>query len=153
LARRRYGIVLHPPETMKRVGSVILLAAVGTLAVFVAMPHSDVGFLHAEETEVDEPPTVSEADLQMYIKVYSAMQDDHDLVIDSAIKPYGVTLEDFRQIERRIQGEARLVERVRQALLEHAKERSAFAQAVGTPSAPAAAAPLPTAKKKKDKKK
>ena len=130
----------------------MLLLAFGTLGVLLAVFHFDIGFLQAEETDVNEPPAVSEADLQMYIKVYSAMQDDHDLIIDSAIKPYDVTLDDFRQIERRIQGEPRLVERVRQALLEHAKERSAFAQSVGTPTTRVPVA-TPAAKKKKGKRK
>ena len=107
----------------------LLLIVVLGAGVFVFHPQ-------AEEVESTEPPPVSESDLQMYIKVYTAMQDDHDLTIEDAIKPYNVSLGDFRQIERRIQGEARLVERVRQALLEHVKEHSVFAQSL-TPPAPA----------------
>ena len=112
----------------------LLLIVVLGAGVFVFHPQ-------AEEVESTEPPPVSESDLQMYLKVYTAMQDDHDLTIEEAIKPYNVSLDDFRQIERRIQGEARLVERVRQALLDHVKEHSVFAQSL-TPPAPAAT-PVP----------
>jgi hypothetical protein len=77
----------------------------------------------------------------MYIKVYTAMQDDHDLTIENAIKAYNVSLDEFRQIERRIQAESRLVERVRQALLDHVKEHSVFAQSMATPSPTATPAP------------
>ncbi len=120
----------------RRFRFLLILLAIGTLGIGVFVFHPQ-----AEEVESIEPPPVSESDLQMYIKVYTAMQDDHDLTIEEAIKPYNVSLDDFRQIERHIQNEARLVERVRQALLEHVKEHSVFAQSL-TP-APPAATPVP----------
>ena len=128
----------------RRFRFVLLLLAVATLGlvVFVFRPQ-------AEEVEHSEPPPVSETDLQMYIKVYTAMQDDHDVTIEEAIKPYNISLDDFRQVERRIQGESRLVERVRQALLDHVKDHSVFAQSVGTPSPSATPAPQRTRKPKK----
>ena len=64
------------------------LAAVGVLAT-VFRPQ-------AEEVSESEPPSVSESDLQLYIKVYAAMQDDHDLMIENAIKPSQMSLDDFR---------------------------------------------------------
>ena len=85
----------------KRFRFLLLLLAVGTLGVLVFVFHPQ-----AEEVEHTEPPPVSESDLQMYIKVYTAMQDDHDLTIEEAIKPYNISLDDFRQIERRIQAES-----------------------------------------------
>ena len=129
----------------KRIGFVLLLAALGTAGAFVVGYHPQ-----AEEVEESEPPSVSEADLQLYIKVYSAMQDDHDLTIDNAIKPYQISLEDFRHLEQRIQNQSRMVERVRQALLEHAKEHSVFAQSDATPSpSPASPAGHKSHRKKK----
>ncbi len=122
----------------KRIRFLLLLIIVGALGVLPVVFHP-----RAEELEENETPTVSEADLQVYIKVYCAMLDDHDLTIDNAIKPYKISLDDFRQMERRIQGQSRLVERVRQALLDHAKEHSAFAQWAPTPSP----APSPGANK------
>jgi hypothetical protein len=126
----------------KRFRSLLLLFAVGALGVLVFVFHPQ-----AEEVEHSEPPPVNETDVQMYIKVYTAMQDDHDLTIEDAIKPHAISLDDFRQIERRIQAESRLVERVRQTLLDHVKEHSVFAQSLTTPT-PAA---TPTAQKEQQK--
>ena len=106
----------------KRIRSVILLAALGTLGLVFFVFHPQ-----AEEVGDDEAPGVSEHDLDLYIKIYTAMQDDHDLTIDSAITPYSMSLDDFRQIERRIQSQQRSVDRVRESLLEHAKSHSVFA--------------------------
>ncbi len=113
----------------KRFRSVLVVIAFCALGLLVVVFRP-----HAEEVDETEAPAVSETDLQLYIKVYCAMLDDHDLTIDNAIKPYKVSLEDFRQLERRIQNQSRLVDRVRQALLDHAKEHSAFAQFPPTPS-------------------
>ena len=123
----------------KRFRSLLLLLGVGLLGVLVMVFRP-----HAQEIDDTSTPSVSEKDLQMYIDVYTAMQDDHDLTIDNAIKPFNVPLDDFRQTERRIQGEPRLVERVRDALLAHAKEHSAFALA---PTATPKSGPTPKAKK------
>ncbi len=118
-----------------RIRLVVLVAALGTFGFLVTAFHHP----RAEEVEDNEPPAVSEADLETYIKVYSAMQEDHDLTIDSAIKPYQMSLDDFRQLERRIQNQPRLVERVRQALFEQAKAHSVFAQASVSPTPEATA--------------
>ena len=102
-----------------------VLAVVGVLAT-VFRPQ-------AEEVGENEPPSVSESDLQLYIKVYGAMQEDHDLTIENAIKSQ-MSLDDFRQLERRIQNQPRLVERVREALLERVKANSTFALSTATPT-------------------
>jgi hypothetical protein len=114
---------------MTRTRFLLLLIACGLLATVLAVFHPA-----AEEVDEDEPSTVSESDLKMYIKVYTAMQDDHDLVIDSAIKPYQISLDDFRQLEQRIQSQPRLVERVREALLEDRRTHSVFAGPTPTPT-------------------
>src|SRR5437899_12849538 len=113
----------------KRIRFALLLAALGMGGLLVGVFRPQ-----AEEVEDSEAPAVSEADLQLYIKVYSAMQENHDLTIDSALTPYQMPLDDFRQLERRIQNQPRLVERVRQALLDQAKAHSVFAQALGSPT-------------------
>jgi len=109
---------------MRHIRFLSLLVALGTFGVMVAV------FRPAAE-EVDESNTeaVSDSDLQTYMKVYEAMQDDHDLTIDEAIKPYHISLDEFRQIERRVQNQPRLVDRVREALLEKARAHSVFAEA------------------------
>jgi hypothetical protein len=80
----------------------------------------------AQEVEEDDAANVSEAELNVYIDVYGAMQSDHDLTIEEALKRHGngMSLTEFREVERRIQRQDRLVERVRQALLAHARERA-----------------------------
>ena len=90
----------------------------------------------AQEADEPERPQVSEGEVQLYIDVYSAMQADHALTIDAALIPHNVPLERFRDIERRIQREQRLVDRVRQALLERAKNRSVSALAPGATATP-----------------
>jgi hypothetical protein len=113
----------------KRIRFVLLLITLGMAGVLLTVFRPQ-----AEEVEDSEAPAVSEADLQLYIKVYSAMQENHDLTIDSALAPYNMPLDDFRQLERRIQNQPRMVERVRQALLDQAKAHSVFAQALGSPT-------------------
>jgi ABC-type transport system involved in cytochrome bd biosynthesis fused ATPase/permease subunit len=108
---------------------VLFLVALGTLGLLLAGVKPQ-----AEEMESSEPAQVREDEIELYIKVYTAMQDDHDLTIENAIRPYQTSLESFRQVERRIQSQPRLVDRVRQALLEHAKANSVFAQSLGTPT-------------------
>lgn len=115
---------------MRRSRFLLLLIACGLLATMLAVFHPA-----AEEVDEGEPSTVSEADLKMYIAVYTAMQDNHDLVIENAIKPYHISLEDFRKLEQRIQSQPRLVERVREALLEDRRTHSIFAEFAPTPTA------------------
>jgi hypothetical protein len=114
---------------MTRTRFLLLLIACGLLATLLAVFHPA-----AEEVEEDEPSSVSESDLKMYINVYTAMQDDHDLVIDIALKPHQISLDNFRELEQRIQSQPRLVERVREALLEDRRTHSVFAGPVATPT-------------------
>lgn len=95
----------------------------------------------AEEVEEAPTPSVSEAELEIYIGVYKAMQADHGLPIEEAVRPYQMDLEAFRALERRVQANSRLVERVREALAEVARANSSLALSVLTPTPP----PTPTA--------
>lgn len=87
-----------------------------------------------EMEEVPTPPKLSEAELELYIAVYSAMQADHDLTIEAALTQRGVALDEFRRIERRVESEQRYVDRVRTALLNQAKSLDTW----GAPRAPQA---------------
>jgi len=71
-----------------------------------------------------EDPGVAEAEFELYLAVYNAMQDDHGLAIEEVLEPHGMNLQEFRGLERRIQKEQRYVDRVREELLEHAKNRT-----------------------------
>ena len=132
----------------KKLRSVILVSLAALFGLLVGVFHP-----HAQEIEEDEEAaTVSETDLQMYIKVYTAMQADHGLAIDTAIQPHAISLDDFRQIERRIQGDARMVERVRSSLLEYAKSHSALGETVTeTTPTPAPVAERPRGSKRSRK--
>jgi hypothetical protein len=95
----------------------------------------------AEEAPAVATPSVSDAELERYIAVYKAMQADHGLNIEEAIRPHGVSLEEFRLLERRIQENPRLVEKVRNALLEFARANSAVALAASPTPTPGKAKP------------
>ena len=113
------------------VGIGIVVAALGAFGIWNTADHGG-----AQEIEDNEAPKVRPDELELYIKVYKALQDDHDLTIENALPPYHTSLDDFRQIERRIQNDPRLVDKVRESLLEHARSRGAYARIVGTPTAP-----------------
>ncbi len=119
---------------MRRIGLgfwVLLLVA----GMYLASWHMDAP--QAEELPGSPTPSVSDAELNLYITVYKAMQEDHSLEIEAALREHQMDLETFRSLERRIQANPRLVEKVREALLEFARSRSAlaFSPATPTPSA------------------
>jgi hypothetical protein len=99
---------------------VVLAAAVAAAVGFTVHPQ-------AQEIAEEDESKVSEEEIKLYIEIYGAMQADHDLPIERALSEHaqGVTLDQFRELERRIQREESLVERVRKALLEQAKARAA----------------------------
>jgi hypothetical protein len=109
-------------STMFLLSGAVLLA--GLSIQFV--PHGERA-QNKMEAEEEETPGVTESELAVYIEVYKAMQSNHALTIEEALKPHGVSLEKFRASERRIQKEQRYVERVRKALLEYARSRAAAA--------------------------
>lgn len=91
------------------------------------------GFGLAQLAEPTAPLDVSEAELATYLDVYKAMQSDHAKQIEEAIEPHGISLSEFRDIERRVQRNSGLIDRVRRELLAHAQEVSIFGNAA-TPS-------------------
>lgn len=92
-------------------------------------PRTEAELLETAQSFSAEPAEqpVSDGDLQLYIDVYKAMQSDHSLDIEQAIAGREISIDNFRQLERRIQGKTPLVEKVRAALLEHAKQQAVFA--------------------------
>ena len=78
----------------------------------------------AQEAGDDTADQVTPSELQLYIDVYTAMQADHDLTLDSLLAEKGVPLAQFRNIERRVQKNDRLVHKVREALQAQAKARA-----------------------------
>ncbi|MFN8642970.1 MAG: hypothetical protein U0802_15435 [Candidatus Binatia bacterium] len=119
-----------------RVTSVVLgVAAVSALIgalLFGMRPEAQEPAAPADEVTPDE--------LQLYIDVYSTMQADHDLTIETVLVQKNVTLQQFRSVERRVQQQERLVHKVREALTAQAKARAEqiapmAARPPGTPAA------------------
>lgn len=111
----------------------LVIAALGSMAIWNL---ADRG--RAQEIEETEDAKVSPDELELYLRVYTALQDNHDLSIETAIQPYHISLQDFRQLEQRIQSDPRMVDRVREALLDHVRSRGVYARVIGT------ATPTPT---------
>jgi uncharacterized membrane protein YgaE (UPF0421/DUF939 family) len=115
MASRVYGMIFG-------VGAVGVL--VGAL-VFGLRPQAQ----EAHENPADD---VTPTELNLYIDVYTAMQADHDLTLEAVLTQKAVPLEQFRNIERRVQKQDRLVRKVRDALQAQAKAR---AEAMAVPAA------------------
>ncbi len=79
---------------------------------------------------------VTEAELEVYIDVYRSMQADRSLKIDDALADRGTSLSEFRNLERRVQLQGRLIKRVREALLEQAVENAALLAERGVDAVP-----------------
>jgi len=89
--------------------------------------------IQAQETPEAADARVTEEELQAYIDVYTSMQADRTLKIDGAVAAQHMTVPDFRRIERRVQAQRRLVQRVREAMLEQAKQNATSLTASGVP--------------------
>lgn len=120
-------------------GTVLGIAALGLLIgalVFGLRPQ-------AQEDSGSEADQVTPTELALYIDVYTAMQANHDLTLDAILAQKGVPLEQFRNIERRVQKQDRLVRKVREALQAQAKARGETLTPPAQGEAPAVNAPPP----------
>jgi len=117
--------------------AIIVAGLIGFLTV--GAPPVEIGEPVAQLVAGPPPKPVSDEELDIYLVVYKAMQSDRNLMIDAALVPHAMSLEDFRDIERRIQMRTTLVDRVRRELLAHAEEISIFEP--GTPTETETAAP------------
>ena len=59
---------------------------------------------------------VAESEFERYLRVLESMQADHSLGVDAATDRESMKVEEFRDIERRVQRNDVLVERVRESL-------------------------------------
>jgi len=99
-------------------------AAIATGIAFFSGASSPDVIMVQDSEEVAEEPAITEEELALYIDVYRSMQDDRSLKIEDAVVGKGTTVAEFRGIERRVQTQERLIKRVREALLEQAKENA-----------------------------
>ena len=110
--------------TARLVMGAVIGGAVAFVISVVGADSSPELVLQAQVMGADDEQRVSEEELALYIEVYTAMQGDRTLKIADAVAARETTLSTFRSIERRVQLQGRLVQRVREALLEHAKENA-----------------------------
>lgn len=75
----------------------------------------------AQEDAPDEAP-VSSDQMNKYIAVYTAMQRDRNLTVDQAASKQGLTVEQFRDIENRIERNPVAHEHVLDALKKASKK-------------------------------
>ena len=68
-----------------------------------------------EETD-DDDKDVPTSQVDKYISVYESMQKDHNLTVEQAASKQGLTVEQFRALENKIEADDTLRERVRKAL-------------------------------------
>jgi hypothetical protein len=109
----------------------LLYAIPIVLGIYSVLPSTEPEPIHyAQDMQIEdsEPELVSDDELELYIDVYSAMQLDHSLTIDDALRERDMSVEEFRDLERRIQDKERLITKVRETLVEHTKHRSAFSE-------------------------
>lgn len=119
---------------MKRISLFAIPVLLGAYSVMsTTTPPEPIEYVQEEVVEDTEPALVSDDEVELFIDVYGAMQLDHSLTVDDAVKAHNVTVDEFRDIERRVQEKPRLVTKVRDALVEQAKQRSAFNEPIGTP--------------------
>ncbi len=69
----------------------------------------------AEATDEDDKD-VPTSQVDKYISVYESMQKDHNLTVEQAASKQGLTVDQFRALENKIEADDTLRERVRKAL-------------------------------------
>jgi hypothetical protein len=60
--------------------------------------------------------SVTEAEFELYVTALETMHENHGLSVEDAAESEGMTLDTFRDIERRVQANDLLVERTRESL-------------------------------------
>jgi hypothetical protein len=95
--------------------------------------------LAQDEEGDDEEPPVPPEQIEKYVAVYKAMQQNHNLSVDQAAASQGLSVAAFRDIESRVERDDLIRDRVRQAL-RPGGEASAH---IPSGSQPESAAPTP----------
>jgi hypothetical protein len=97
-----------------------LLIVVGLFFVMAAIKAGIIGhyssFNQEAQEETGNDDSVSPKQVQLYVAVYRAMQRDHSLSVDQACSQQGLTVSAFRDIERKIERNDQLRNRVRDEL-------------------------------------
>jgi len=72
--------------------------------------------LAQDEGEDDGESQIPPEQIEKYVAVYKAMQQNHNLNVDQATAAQGLSVDAFREIESRIERDDLIRDRVRQAL-------------------------------------
>ncbi len=72
--------------------------------------------LAQDEGEDDGESQIPPEQIEKYVAVYKAMQQNHNLNVDQAAATQGLSVDAFREIESRIERDDLIRDRVRQAL-------------------------------------
>jgi hypothetical protein len=80
--------------------------------------------LTQDDDDDSENNEVPPAQVEQYLKVYQSMQSNRSMTIDQATAQQHMTVDQFRDIEARIEKDGVLRERVRRELLKMAQEKS-----------------------------
>jgi hypothetical protein len=135
LFRRLFNVnQINQPFAGARTGATlamiaIILGAIGTLPAsrawaaatcrpqhqplqLAAAPSSPL----AQDSEDDDNQDVPTSQVDKYISVYESMQKDHNLTVEQAASKQGLTVDQFRALENKIEADDTLRERVRKAL-------------------------------------
>lgn len=121
---------INQPLTGMRVSAAaiaIIFGAIGTLSAssawsanttrpmtrLAAQPSAPSSPAAGDEDDEKEVPS---SQVDKYISVYASMQKDHNLTVEQAASKQGLTVEQFRSLENKIENDDALRERVRKAL-------------------------------------
>ena len=78
----------------------------------------------AQGEEASPASDVSPEQISKYVKVYEMMRADRSLMIEQAAGKQGLSLDDFRELESKIERDDLVRDRVRQELEQHAQKHS-----------------------------
>jgi len=84
------------------------------------LPHQ----LIVQGEEASPASDVSPEQISKYVKVYEMMRADRNLTVDQAAGKQGFSLDDFRELESKIERDDLVRDRVRQELEQHAQKHS-----------------------------
>jgi hypothetical protein len=82
------------------------------------------GLQFSQDDDDSDSQEVAPAQVEKYVKVYQAMQRDRTLTVEQATAQQHLSVQEFRDIEGKIERDGVLRERVRRELLKTAEEKS-----------------------------
>jgi hypothetical protein len=119
------------PYPIRLLLALVLIAAAGGFAIArygarsTSAPAGPIpGLQLGQDDDDSESQDVPPADIEKYVNVYQAMQRNRTLTVEQASAQQHLSVEQFRDIESKIERDGVLRERVRRELLKTAQEKS-----------------------------